>query len=644
MKTIRKFLKKLDVFGVPYSFKYKNDEKYTTATGGFTLILFSILVIAFAIYYFIPFYNRKNLNIIYYSMNMPSTDEIKLYKSKANFAIGLDCPYNKKLGMAGEDLFKVELKYVTFAKNHEGVRNVTRYPLSSHKCKYSDFYNEFNDSFDIVNMGQLECLDEIDHSIQGIYNDELFSYYEFGVISKADTVEHYQDIDTYLREADCKFQLFYTDITIDFNDYKDPVKPYINSLFVQLNPTLFLKMNAFFANQYFEDDDYLLFVFNENEPTIHTLFSRYEEWSLYKGLDRANYKPKDYNTYSKIYIRADTRKTTIKRKYQKIMEFYADSSSLLIALFEILYFIISYANTFLAEHSLSKHLFFFKGIKSKHFIVNKKLDEINRIISLTDLFSSPSSISSRKGIVLDRFDNKDINIYNVKQNEIKVNDKDDIKSDKDFLQVKDLRRKRQGVGRKKKKEIKNKITVAGYDESNKNIQSIAKKLDITSESNLNSGKKENVNKIQEFKVSKTLITPEEEIKFSYNLFEIFINTFFCCCLPKYLKKKRKLSEKAKKLLNEKLDIALYVKNAILLEIMNQTLIDDKKQGIIKFISRPIFSYNSEDKKLGAFYQAYSQKDFDKFNDEITELVQNPKIEKSDQKLIYLCNKELMNLV
>lgn len=192
MKTIRKFLKKLDVFGVPYSFKYKNDEKYTTATGGFTLILFSILVIAFAIYYFIPFYNRKNLNIIYYSMNMPSTDEIKLYKSKANFAIGLDCPYNKKLGMAGEDLFKVELKYVTFAKNHEGVRNVTRYPLSSHKCNYSDFYNEFNDSFDIVNMGQLECLDEIDHSIQGIYNDELFSYYEFGVISKADTVKNYQ--------------------------------------------------------------------------------------------------------------------------------------------------------------------------------------------------------------------------------------------------------------------------------------------------------------------------------------------------------------------------------------------------------------------------------------------------------------------
>ena len=174
MKSVRSFLKKLDVFGMPYSFKYKNDEKYNSATGGFALILFAILVIAFEIYYFIPFYNRKNLSIIYYSMNMPSTDEIKLYKSKANFAIGLDCPLNKKTNITGEQLFKVDLKYVTFAKDHKGVRNVTRYPLSSHKCIYADFYNEFNDSFDIVNMQNLECLDQTDHSIQGIYNDELF--------------------------------------------------------------------------------------------------------------------------------------------------------------------------------------------------------------------------------------------------------------------------------------------------------------------------------------------------------------------------------------------------------------------------------------------------------------------------------------
>ena len=94
---------------------------------------------------------------------------------------------------------------------------------------YADFYNKFNESLDLVNIHQLECLDNIHHSIQGIYNDELFSYYEFSVTSKTDTVEHYEKINNFLQEMDCKFQLFYTDLTIDFNDYSEPIKPYINS-------------------------------------------------------------------------------------------------------------------------------------------------------------------------------------------------------------------------------------------------------------------------------------------------------------------------------------------------------------------------------------------------------------------------------
>ena len=190
MKSVRRFFKKFDVFGIPYSFKYKEEDKYTTASGGFFLILFLIASLSIGIYYFIPFYNRKNFTIIYYTMNMPSTDDIRLDESEANFAIGLDCPLNQKLNLKGEDLFNVDLKYVTFAKDHAGNRNVTRYPLTSHKCNYADFYNKFNESLDLVNINQLECLDNIHHSIQGIYNDELFSYYEFSVTGKNDTVEH----------------------------------------------------------------------------------------------------------------------------------------------------------------------------------------------------------------------------------------------------------------------------------------------------------------------------------------------------------------------------------------------------------------------------------------------------------------------
>ena len=87
MKSIKKFFKKFDVFGVPFSFKFENEGTYTTPLGGFFFISFCIMVLVVGIYYFIPFFNRKNFSIIYYSMNMANTDQIKLDESKAAFAV-----------------------------------------------------------------------------------------------------------------------------------------------------------------------------------------------------------------------------------------------------------------------------------------------------------------------------------------------------------------------------------------------------------------------------------------------------------------------------------------------------------------------------------------------------------------------------
>ena len=42
MRAIKSFLRKIDVFGVPYSFKHQEQEKYTTALGGFFVFLFIV--------------------------------------------------------------------------------------------------------------------------------------------------------------------------------------------------------------------------------------------------------------------------------------------------------------------------------------------------------------------------------------------------------------------------------------------------------------------------------------------------------------------------------------------------------------------------------------------------------------------------
>ncbi len=379
MKSFRNFLRKIDIFGVPFNFKYKTKDKYSTPLGGFILLIIASLSLGFGIYYLLPFLNRKNLSIIYYTMNIPKTEQIRLKDSQAIFTVGLDCDDYTDLKAA--DVFKLETRYVIYLKNKEGTYDKNKTLLSSHNCTYYDFYNQYNDSFDYLALKTYQCLDDYNQKIEGIFSDQVFSYYEFSISAKSST----DKIEEYLRLNDCKLQMYFIDITIDLSNYKDPIDTFINAQFIQLDPTLFIKRNVYFMNQYLYDDDEIIAVFDEEQKPkqTKTLFSRYEEYALYLGLNREITKPLNTFDYAKIYVRADTKKTDIKRTYQKLTEFFADASSLLIFLYDFLVIIFSFINNFYAEQAIIKKLFIFKGMDNKYFDYNTKSEQINKLVTLS---------------------------------------------------------------------------------------------------------------------------------------------------------------------------------------------------------------------------------------------------------------------
>ena len=317
MQKLKYILRKFDIFGVPFSFKYKDEGSFTTSLGGIFFIIYCIIFFAVGIYYFIPFYIRKNFTIIYYTMNMDNTDQVKLAESKAAFAVGLNCEDGKD-GTKAEDLLMLETKFVSQTKTREGEIIKKGGEISTHFCNYSDFYNMYNESLDLISINKYQCLDDKNNIIEGIYTDETFSYYSFSFSSKIDSKENFDKINNYLSQSDCKLQLYYTDIIINLYDYEEPIKYYLNTFFIQLNPTLYIKTNSFFMNQYFEKDNYLIFNFEEGKSEIKTLFSRTEEYSLYQGIDRGETKPEDYNYYARIYIRADTKKQKLKENVSSV--------------------------------------------------------------------------------------------------------------------------------------------------------------------------------------------------------------------------------------------------------------------------------------------------------------------------------------
>ena len=584
MKSIKKFLRTIDIFGIPLTFRYKKNDKYSTSLGGLTIIIFIILAIAFGVYYFIPFVKRQNLSIIYYTMNIPKTEQIKFKDSKAAFAIGFDCQKNGRLKV--EDVFKLDAVFVNYVKEMDGTYHKDKYPQTTHNCVYEDFYNNYNSSFDYLNLKNYQCLDNNKHIIEGIYADKIFSYYEFSVAAINDSDETFNNIDEYLFENDCKLQLVFTDITIDLSNYKEPIKPFLNSFFIQLNPTLFIKRNVFYMNQYLYDDDSLIAVFNSEEKPeqTKTLFSRYEEYSLYIGLDREITRPADYKNYAKIYMRSDLKKTEIRRTYQKITEFYADASSILVGIYEFLIIIISIINNFYAENSIVKKLFIFKGINNKYFNIKNRYKKINELLSLNG--------NNNNVVTFSRNNNRlNTNLISTKISMEKIDEKEEESSIKPSSSNRSQESKILFLSRRKSNKIRinkrNNFTKDLMIKNEKNNRK-QKRYSIDNQSknildnnnikmnNLKTlGKEDEDNDSKKFKSKKN----DKNINYNFSLIEIISSLLFPCLLRGNLKIKNEYYDKATEFLYNKLDIILYVRNMVLFDIINETLLDEEKKNI-----------------------------------------------------------------
>ena len=402
-------------------------------------------------------------------------------------------------------------------------------------------------------------------------------------------------------------------------------------------------------NQYLYDDDALMAVFDEEQKPkqMKTLFSRYDEYSLYIGLDREKNKPLNKEYYAKLYMRADTKKTDIRRTYQKLTEFFADASSLLIAIYDFLIIIILFINNFYAEQAIFKKLFIFKGMDNTNFYFSEKSKKIGRLVKLEGK-KGLNNIKKEKEIIEYNDIHFNTNVENAK-NENKDNSVKELISTGNY--EKKLKLKTSNINRGNKKS-NNIFTATNIENENngtskrqiKNIRSALNlkdnpiiNKDINSENTLE--KEDNQNKFKES------ILKQKASKFSFNILEIICALIFPCCLKGQLKLKNFINEKALHILYSRLNIILYVRNMLLFDIINKTILYEPKKDIINFLSRPILPLNKnsfEEKDI--FYESYKENDFNKFYESYSELVKKQNKKDKEKKLFSLSQKQLNELI
>ena len=218
------------------------------------------------------------------------------------------------------------------------------------------------------------------------------------------------------------------------------------------------------------------------------------------------------------------KKTDIRRDYQKLMEFYANATSLLIGIFRVLVIIFNFIDGFYAENSITKKIFFLKEFEdSEHFDIFKKGNKIKELLSLTNLnnsfeYSNVDSFETNfKDIISDKkiFNDSDLKTYNnYERNKSQINLNKKVKTNS-FYFIKD---KAGSLIRR--------------------IQLNKSKEDLSSASRLEKeDRKDNLDliKIRIDKLKNDNIIHNQKSNYSFNIFEIIISSFCKCCMTKRIK-------------------------------------------------------------------------------------------------------------
>ena len=366
------YFKKLDNFNIQISFRHKREDSYGTWIGGFINFVIVGFALGFCIVYFIPFVKKKNYNLYYYTINLSQTEEFNLAKSKSAVAFSFECSGGYDPNLSIEDLLELRIRYNYYLNNG---KNKMEENINIHNCTYSDFYNDISiiNSISQENFNKLKCLNNIDKVIKNRYQDRYdnFTYFQIDVYAKKN--HNISTINKYILDNDCKVELYYVDVKIEVDDFDKPIKPFINEVFLQLNPDFNSRMNIFFLNSYFESNNDLFFE-TRGDETINNLFSRTEQYFLHRDIDNPD------ESFAKLYIRADNKKMIIKRTYQTLTEFFAVTFSFWEDLFLICSFVITAYNKFSLNYSIEKKLFFFKEIKNNDFDITKNSSKIKELI------------------------------------------------------------------------------------------------------------------------------------------------------------------------------------------------------------------------------------------------------------------------
>lgn len=377
---IQRVLKEFDYFGVQINFSYMSREKYRTAIGGIGFIIFLIVSLFYTVINLLPLLKRQKMSVIYYKTQLSETDAINLRNYSTNFAVGVSSCVKLENYADFWEYFSLEINHVTL-KLVNGKSEKVRVPMEIGLCEEADLNNQFDSSFDSLGLKNYYCLKNTNFTIEGTYVSPLYKYIEIKIKAKDKTNSTFNIIREILKE-ECDVNMYIIDSAFDLSNYTSPMKYFLVSQYINIKYTELMKRNSFVQVQNFKSYTNYIFDNYHSQETIKT--GSVDLYSVFKGEDRFTSEPTEFDTFAKIYLRAELSRVIVERRYMKLTEFIASTSSILSAILIIMFIVIRYINKFYANESVMRKIFQFNN-RYNSIGVNFRVGKKKKPVVLNDL-------------------------------------------------------------------------------------------------------------------------------------------------------------------------------------------------------------------------------------------------------------------
>jgi hypothetical protein len=371
------FMKFFDIFGTAMSFKIKDKELFQSVFGGILCCLFYIFCFYYLLVNFLSFAQRENMNVIFTQKILSPNPTLNLTNLKFQFTPALKFDNNTPLFGEMRNLLVEQLNYVQYIGDDKFKKAIKMVP-----CELSQFFEIEKEPFDLLNLNNYICPSNFTNmTLEGGYTDTDFYYLEYGVyinstyLNATSDAKQYKYVYDLLNNNIVKATLIYMDSRLNVDEFVNPIGPYLNSYVDYLNVNSVKMINMDFQYYNFTSDSNVLF--NSEQITTRMSLDQISSYFININQDR-KLLGSDFSKLVKIFLRASPKKTIIRRFYQKLTDFLANTTALLSQILLIFYALVTYINNFKSEEKVINKILKFKDfIKQK----NSESEEMKQVVA-----------------------------------------------------------------------------------------------------------------------------------------------------------------------------------------------------------------------------------------------------------------------